>query len=163
MPRTRVFRAAAAPENAAGRGYRTVPLYTIRKLAQDETDRTSIRRVAKDAGLRKSTLHNFVAGKTIPHPRVRRLLALWYLRRRDELAEEEAVRPYVEALGMVIAGMPDEVQAGTSGWVLDILEHYATMSGGRTRMLCVLRGRCAVCPPAAEIEPLAGACFKRNP
>lgn len=143
MRRTPGVRAAAAPANAEGRGYRTVPLYAIRKLAQDQTDQTSIRRVAKDAGLTKSTLHKFVAGVTIPHPRVRRVLALWYLRRRDELAEEEAVRPYVEALGMLVAGLPDEVRAGTSGRVLDVLERYATMSGERPRLLGVLRGRCA--------------------
>lgn len=58
--------------------HRAVPLYLLREFYMDMVELTSLRDVASAAGIRRSTLRNFVAG-TIPHPRIRRLLALYYL------------------------------------------------------------------------------------
>ena len=51
----------------------------LRAYAQAETERSSMRAVAERIGMGRTTLYNFLAGAN-PHPRVRRLLALWYLR-----------------------------------------------------------------------------------
>jgi hypothetical protein len=143
MSRTPDARAAAAPENAAGRDYRTVPVEAIRRFAQDETELTSIRHVAAEVGLGRTTLHKFVAGETMPHPRVRRLLALWYLRRHDQAAEDETVRPYATALGILLACVPDEVRMGAAEDVLNVLERHAVTGGERPPWMDALRTRAA--------------------
>ena len=124
-------KAAAAPENAEGRDYRTVPVEAIRRFAQDETELTSIRHVAAEVGLGRTTLHKFVAGETMPHPRVRRLLALWYLGRHGQTAaEDEAVKPYASALEILLAGVPDDSRARATEDVLDVLERGYGATGG---------------------------------
>jgi hypothetical protein len=97
MGRTGDSKAAAAPENAEGRSYRKVHVEELRRFVQDETELTSIRRVAAEVGIGRTTLHKFVAGETIPHPRVRRLLAIWYLRRLGYAVEDEEVLPEEDA------------------------------------------------------------------
>lgn len=110
--RTSEAKAAAAPENAEGRDYRRVPVEDLRRFAQDETELTSIRHVAAEVGIGRTTLHKFVAGETMPHPRVRRLLAMWYLRRHGNADESEAIRPEEsagsqEARGRAADDVPD--------------------------------------------------------
>jgi hypothetical protein len=141
MPEKR-DKAAAAPENAEGRDYRTVPVEAIRRFAQDETELTSIRHVAAEVGLGRTTLHKFVAGETMPHPRVRRLLALWYLRRHGQAAEDETVRPYVSALEILLSGVPGDTRSRAAEDVLDVLERgYAATGGERPSWLDALRAR----------------------
>ncbi|WP_420125279.1 hypothetical protein [Longimicrobium sp.] len=128
MSRTGDTKAAAAPEKAEGRDYRTVPVEVIRRFAQDETELTSIRHVAGEVGLGRTTLHKFVAGETVPHPRVRRLLALWYLRRNADANGAHAVRPDSWALVSLLASscVPDDLRADAAREILDVLERYAT-------------------------------------
>lgn len=59
--------------------HRAVPLYLLREFYMDMVELTSLRSVASAAGITRSTLHKFVADGSVPHPRTRRLLALYYL------------------------------------------------------------------------------------
>lgn len=79
-----------------------MPLDTLRERAQAESERSSVGDVAARISVGRTTLHNFVNGITRPHPRIRRLLALWHLR---ETGGEHADAEAGEALLMFI---PDE-------------------------------------------------------
>jgi hypothetical protein len=75
--------------------HRSVPLDVLRDFARSEAELTSIRLAAEDAGVGRATPHKFITAGTKPHLRVRRLLALWYLRRLPGVHDAELVRPYV--------------------------------------------------------------------
>lgn len=108
---------------------RDVPLDAIRELARDRAELASLRHVAPVIGLGHSTLHNFLTGAA-PHPRVRRLLGLWYLRETGaEGAEEVALRPYASSLDTLLGEMPESARAGTAGEVLDVLGRAYAASG----------------------------------
>src|SRR5688500_4392342 len=89
--------------------HRAVPLAVLRDFARSMAELSSIRLVAEDAGVGRSTLHTFITDGTTPHPRIRRLLALWYLRRQSGLDEIELLRPYVAALDVLLADTPGDV------------------------------------------------------
>jgi hypothetical protein len=110
---------------------RDVPLDDIRELARDRAELSSLRHLAPEIGLGHSTLHNFLNGAA-PHPRVRRLLGLWYLRETGaEGAEEVALRPYASALDILLGGMPDSARPGAAGEVLDVIERLHASSGAK--------------------------------
>lgn len=96
-------------EQALVDGHRDVPLEVLRDSTRGMAERTSLRCVAEDAGVGTSTVHTFISSRTIPHPRVRRLLALWYLRRREGTSEIDLLRPYLAGLGVLLADAPTEV------------------------------------------------------
>jgi hypothetical protein len=129
---------AAAPEGEA-RDHRAVPVEAMRRFAQDQAELTSIRQVAAEIGLGRTTLHKFVAGETMPHPRVRRLLALWYLRRHGQGADGESLRPYASALQILLGGVPDEVRARATDEVLDVLRRGYAAGGEPPPWLDALR------------------------
>jgi hypothetical protein len=123
-------RGAAAPEGEP-RDYRAVPVEAMRRFAQDQAELTSIRQVAAEIGLGRTTLHKFVVGETMPHPRVRRLLALWYLRRHGHAADDDAaVRPYAAALQILLGDVPEDARERATAEVLDVLERGYTVAGG---------------------------------
>ena len=88
---------------------RAVPLEMMRTWFVDRCELASIRTVAADVGLGRTTLHKFVAGNTDPHPRVRRLLAVYYLRMRDGGGEQSDVRA---ALDLLAAYVPPAARPG---------------------------------------------------
>jgi hypothetical protein len=90
--------------------HRDVPLEVLREFARSLSERSSIRAIAEDAGVGRSTVHKFVTAGTMPHARVRRLLALWYLRRLDGINEPEVLRPYVAALDVLLGDAPEVVR-----------------------------------------------------
>jgi hypothetical protein len=59
---------------------RAISLEAIRTFALAACERSSVREIGEQIGVGRTTLHNFVRGITMPHPRIRRLLALWYVR-----------------------------------------------------------------------------------
>lgn len=59
--------------------WRAVPLDTLRAYVLTVSERSSLRAVAERSGIGRTTVLAFLNG-TRPHPRIRRLLALWYLR-----------------------------------------------------------------------------------
>lgn len=87
--------------------HRAVPLEVLREFTRSMVEMSSIRLVAGDAGVNRSTVHKFITAESTPHPRVRRLLALWYLRRVAGIDELELVRPYAAALDVLMAQVPD--------------------------------------------------------
>lgn len=98
---------------------RDVPIDAVRELARDHAERTSLRLLAPEIGLGHSTLHNFLNGAA-PHPRVRRLLGLWYLRVTG--GGDDALQPYAGALDVLLSGVPDEARGRAAGELLDALE-----------------------------------------
>lgn len=87
--------------------HRAVPLDVLREFTRSLAEMSSIRHVAEDAGVSRSTLHKFITAGTTPHPRVRRLLALLYLRRAAGVDELEIVRPYASALDVLLGDVPE--------------------------------------------------------
>lgn len=122
--------------------HRTVPLEVLREFARSYAELSSIRAVAEDAGVGRSTVHKFITAGTTPHPRVRRLLALWYLRRLSGIDELELVRPYVSALETLIGDLPKPSRGRVSVAVLDDIERGCAEAGEETpRWVQVLRIR----------------------
>lgn len=77
---------------------RAIPLETLRASVVAETERSSLRDVAERAGIGRTTLNNFVYHATTPHPRIRRLLALWYMRDARDAAMLDACETLLSAL-----------------------------------------------------------------
>jgi hypothetical protein len=87
--------------------HRTVPVQAIREFARDRAELSSVRQVADEIGLGRTTLHNFISADTMPHPRVRRLLALWYLREKEKEAASEE-KTYATAFEILVNTVPPE-------------------------------------------------------
>jgi hypothetical protein len=129
---------------AAATDHRAVPLEVLREFARSQAELTSIRLVAEDAGVGRSTLHKFITAGTMPHPRVRRLLALWYLRRMGGVDETELVRPYVSALEVLVGEVPEQTRMRVTMHVLDSVDQGYTDAGEETpRWINALRTRLA--------------------
>lgn len=64
-----------------------------------------------------------------PHPRIRRLLALWYLRRLEGVNEVELVRPYVAALDVLVQNLPEPWRTRAAAGALDRIEQTHTDAG----------------------------------
>jgi hypothetical protein len=77
-----------------------VPIGAVRDLAREHAERSSLCLLAPEIGLGHTTLHNFFSGAA-PHPRVRRLLGLWYLRVTG--SPEDKLRTYVAAVDVLLA------------------------------------------------------------
>jgi hypothetical protein len=131
-------------EGAASVDQRTVPLEVLREFARSQAELTSIRLVAEDAGVGRSTLHKFITAGTMPHPRVRRLLALWYLRRLGGVDETELVRPYASALEVLVGDVPELTRARVTTDVLDRVDQgYSDAGEEAPRWTSALRRRLA--------------------
>lgn len=104
----------------------------LREFARHQAELRSIRSLAEDAGVGRSTLHKFITAGTRPHPRVRRLLALWYLRRLDGLEETELVRPYLSALEVLVADVPEPSRGPVTTGVLDAVDRGYAAAGEET-------------------------------
>jgi len=98
---------------------REVPLYVLREWYINEVELSAIRTVAAESGVGRTTLHKFVAGETSPHPRIRRLLAMHYLRQRDAGRDEQNARAGLQILA---AYLPEEARAGFVVQALDVLD-----------------------------------------
>ena len=124
--------------------HRTVPLEVLREFVRSQTELSSIRLVAEDAGVNRSTVHKFITAGTTPHPRVRRLLGLWYLRRLNGFDEMELIRPYVSALEVLCGDVPGSSRGRTMLAVLDDVEQaYANAGEEAPRWVKALRTRLA--------------------
>jgi hypothetical protein len=122
--------------------HRTVPLEVLREFARSQAELSSIRHVAEDAGVGRSTVHKFISAGTMPHPRVRRLLALWYLRRVSGVDELELIRPYASALEVVFGDLPEPSRGRAMMAVLDDVDRAYVNAGEETpRWVRALRAR----------------------
>lgn len=109
--------------------YRAVPLDALREFARDQSERTSLRQVAATSGVGRTTLHKFLQGETTPHPRIRRLLALWYLRERSAVLDAVVLEAYSGALELLLGALPEESREGAWKDMLDLLNHVYQASG----------------------------------
>ncbi|HST60798.1 MAG TPA: hypothetical protein VLK84_19005 [Longimicrobium sp.] len=102
---------------------RAIPVEQLRRWYQDQCELTSIRDVCTDVGIGRTTLHKFVAGETIPHPRNRRMLALHYVKRVG-LAEpdDEDGRMAESAVGLLSRFFPPKNQRRMRLVLLDRME-----------------------------------------
>lgn len=126
---------------------RSIPVEQMRRWYQDECELSSIRRVCDLAGVGRTTLHKFVAGETMPHPRVRRLLGLYYMRHMGR----SAIAPQREALDLLVSGLPDAYRDVTVRDVLGILSLAHVASGGqRPTWIDLLQGEDYGAEPAAS-------------
>lgn len=99
--------------------HRAVPLDILREFVRSEAEILSVAHVAEDAGVGRSTVYKFMSdGTSCPQPRVRRLLARWYLRRRDGIDELELIRPYMRALDVLLVDVPETERPGVT---MDVL------------------------------------------
>lgn len=111
---------------------RDVPIDAVRDLAREHAERSSLRQLAPEIGLGHSTLHNFLSGAA-PHPRVRRLLGLWYLRVTGGNPEELRLRPYVSAMDVLLADVHESARARARISLLEcVSDHVYGASGGES-------------------------------
>ncbi|MBB4635934.1 hypothetical protein FHS01_001950 [Longimicrobium terrae] len=104
-----------------GFDWRAVPIETVRAWVRDEADASSLRLVARRAGLGRTTLKKFIGGETSPHPRIRRSLTLLYLSSVPSVADA--------ALDVLTANVPDQARAGARGALLELLARLHTAEG----------------------------------
>lgn len=120
--------------------FRDIPLQVLRDFVRTRAEATSLRQVAAEMGLGRTTLHSFVNDETKPHPRVRRIIALWYLDWLQMAPDMDLVRPYAAALDVLIQGMPERQRRGAVEIVLDGLESgFASDGESPPRWVEVLR------------------------
>jgi transcriptional regulator with XRE-family HTH domain len=109
--------------------YRPVPLDTLRELARERSERTSLRQVAAAAGVGRTTLQKFIQGETSPHPRVKRALARWYHQETERSAEDAAIDAYGAALEVLVGGLPEEPREQARAALMDLLERFHVLLG----------------------------------
>jgi AcrR family transcriptional regulator len=109
--------------------FRAIPIETLREYAREASVRTSMRQVAAEAGVGRTTLQNFVQGGTSPHPRVKRALAEWYLRERDQAAHDAVAEDFAAALEVLVAELPEEARRQARATLLEILDRVHSLVG----------------------------------
>lgn len=97
---------------------RSIPIPKLREFYADLAERNSIRVVAGWCGIGHSTLHNFLQGAS-PHPRVRRLLALYYVTAQQG---GDPTGGRAEALAALIADIEESQRRQAVRDILQVLE-----------------------------------------
>lgn len=89
--------------------------------------------------LSRTTLHAFINGDTTPHPRVRRVLALWYLQKLEQAPDIDVARPYVAALDILLSEVPEEKRRNAQQELIEVLTETHQAAGAPPRWLELLR------------------------
>lgn len=122
--------------------HRDVPLEVLREFMRSAAEMYSIRSIAEDARVGRSTMHSFINAGTMPHLRTRRLLALCYLRRLSGLNELELVRPYRSALATLLSDVMEPSRGVLTLTVLEAIAQACLAQGDDTpRWIQILRAR----------------------
>ncbi len=96
-------------------------------------------------------MHLFITAGMMPHLRVRRLLATWYLRGADDFELAEYARPFRKAVAMLIADLREDRHGRALTIVLDGLEReFRAAETPPPRWLGWLR---RLVPPPPDAEP----------
>lgn len=120
--------------------HRSVPLDILRDFVRSQAELSSLRQVAAEIGVGRTTLHSLINGETNPHPRVRRLLGLWYLQKLQQAPDIDVARPYAAALEILLSEVPDDRRRAAQESLLDLLAQTHAASGEQTpRWLELLR------------------------
>lgn len=97
---------------------RAVPVETLRDWYRELVELSSLRQVAPLCGVGHSTLHNFLSGAS-PHPRVKRLLAIYYL---VQGSSEDETRPARDALAVLSQGIDGHKRDRVVQQILEVVE-----------------------------------------
>lgn len=115
------------PEAIAEPEHRAIPLEVLRVFYRDAVEAESIRTVAAECDVGHSTLQKFVTGETTtPHPRIRRLLALHYLRSQGGAADRHHER---DALDFVLPGLPGRMRDQAAAQIRDVVQRTYESAG----------------------------------
>ena len=109
------------------KSFRDIPVDVLREFYRDLAERTSLTVVALTAGIGRTTLHKFINGGTAPQPRIRRLLALAYLRATRNGPED--LRSVEQALGVLLARVPRGRMRDSVGEVIGAIERAHRTAG----------------------------------
>ena len=101
----------------AGPDWHSVPLDDLRRFAGARAARTSLRETAADAGVGRTTLEKFIHGKTQPHSRIVRAVALLYL---CEQRQGDGI--VADALRVLLVGVPAEEWESAAAEVLSVVD-----------------------------------------
>jgi hypothetical protein len=120
--------------------HRRIEIEVLREFVRTQAELTSLRAIAEDAGVPRSTVHKFANENTMPHPRIRRLLGLWYLRRAP--AEEIAVvlHPWRAAVDKLLSDLAGPERRLAERELLYALEGIYDIRRERPRWLELLAG-----------------------
>lgn len=119
--------------------HRAVPLEVLRDFVRSQAELSSIRQVAAEVGLGRTTLHSFINEETNPHPRVRRLLGLWYLQKLEQAPDIDIARPYVAALEILLSEVPEDRRRAAQQNLVELLTETHSEAGAEPRWLELLR------------------------
>lgn len=119
--------------------HRSVPLDVLRDFVRSQAELSSLRQVAAEIGLGRTTLHSFINGETNPHPRVRRLLGLWYLQKLEQAPDIDVARPYAAALEILLSEVPEDRRRAAQQSLLQLLAETHAEGGAAPRWLELLR------------------------
>jgi AcrR family transcriptional regulator len=101
---------------------RSIPVPVLREFVMQAVETTSVREIATRMGIGRTTLHSFLTAGTSPHPRVRRLLALWYV------SERGAPQVDYDLCFEILRGLPsdrqDEAVAELADFVRELYRKY---------------------------------------
>lgn len=117
---------------------RAVPLDEMLEWYRGQVEQSSLRQVARWCEVGHSTLHNILSCAK-PHPRVRRLLAIAYLRERGK---ETPGLPEPPSESIHEADEPDEPDAQETAALETLLGPLAPVprAFARRMILCILEG-----------------------
>jgi transcriptional regulator with XRE-family HTH domain len=103
---------------------RAVALEDLRAFLADQVEMSSERIVAMETGVSRTALGKFIRGETNPHPRIRRLVAQYYIvaNRREE---EENLEKRRAALADLFPGVPETAIVAVLGEIYT--EHGMTL------------------------------------
>lgn len=124
-----------SPEEAAGQDY----LEELRAWYADQCERSSVRSVAAQAGIGRTTMHGFISARTTPHPRVRRLLVLY----RTGTTDDPDSPASLALLIALAADLPPEALESVVLDLLGTLEREVRASGREVPswLTCLQEGR----------------------
>lgn len=94
-----------------------VDLEELRRFARERCKYVSLRAMAMEVGIGRTTFHKFIAGDTSPQPPIRHRLHVWY----HAHANGEAARK-VRAVAEVLDGLPHALLHIGADKILDVVE-----------------------------------------
>lgn len=115
---------------------RAIPIPKLRQFYADLAERNSLRIVAGWCGIGHTTLHNFLQGAA-PHPRVRRMLALYYVTAQQG---GDPTGGRAEAIAALMADIPESQRRKAVLDILQVLEQ-GLGAGEVPRWMAAIRSR----------------------
>lgn len=107
-----------------------VELEVLRAFARERVETSSVRKIAADVGCNPSTLHKFITSESVPYPRLRRLLTVWY---HTEASPGSRAGPegskHVAGLALLTAHLSPGLRPAAGRALLAALAHFHASTG----------------------------------